>query len=438
MRFALAVLLGRVIRFVGKFIGRSTTLPGRLALRLDPDFLRKMKFDGKVLAVTGSNGKTTTQNLIAHILRENGYSVINNTEGSNLSAGVATTLLEHCTLGGRIKSDFVVLEVDERFTPIVFSQIPLDIFLVNNLLRDQVVRNGNPDIVLEKIAEAVPHAGTLVLNADDPISLQLADGRQPGTAVTFGMARTPHSTDSCQHLTHDAKVCPKCFGKMEYDFFHYNHIGSFHCPKCGYHTPAPDFLAEGVDFESGDFTINGAPAHVDYMTAFYFMNFTAATAVCATAGVPLEAAIRAGESFTVSRVRYDEFDVDGRRAILMLTKQNPVSLDQNIDYVITQPGPKTVALYVNNVLYTEDKDISWLYDVSFERLVGRVDHVVCSGGRAYDLAVRLELAGFDPERLIIEADNAKLREAMRRSTGTIYVLAASAFGDEDGILEVLK
>ena len=94
MRFALAVLLGRVIRFVGKFIGRSTTLPGRLALRLDPDFLRKMKFDGKVLAVTGSNGKTTTQNLIAHILRKNGYSVINNTEGSNLSAGVATTLLE--------------------------------------------------------------------------------------------------------------------------------------------------------------------------------------------------------------------------------------------------------------------------------------------------------------------------------------------------------
>ena len=108
-----------------------------------------------------------------------------------------------------------------------------------------------------------------------------------------------------------------------------------------------------MDFESGDFTIDGAPAHVDYMTAFYFMNFTAATAVCATAGVPLEAAIRAGESFTVSRVRYDEFDVDGRRAILMLTKQNPVSLDQNIDYVITQPGPKTVALYVNNVLYTE-------------------------------------------------------------------------------------
>ncbi len=209
MRFALAVILGRLVRFAGKFIGRSTTLPGRIALRLDHAFLKKMKFDGKVIAVTGSNGKTTTQNLVAHILRENGYTVINNTEGSNLAAGVATTLLEHCTLGGRVRSDFVVLEVDERFTPIVFSQIPLDIFLVNNLLRDQVVRNGNPDIILAKISEAVPHARRLVLNADDPISQQLGDGRSDN--VTFGMARTSRSTDTCLHLTHDAKVCPRSY-----------------------------------------------------------------------------------------------------------------------------------------------------------------------------------------------------------------------------------
>ena len=424
------------MRFAGKFIGRSTTLPGRIALRLDHAFLKKMKFDGKVIAVTGSNGKTTTQNLVAHILRENGYTVINNTEGSNLAAGVATTLLEHCTLGGRVRSDFVVLEVDERFTPIVFSQIPLDVFLVNNLLRDQVVRNGNPDIILAKISEAVPHARRLVLNADDPISQQLGDGRSDN--VTFGMARTSRSTDTCLHLTHDAKVCPRCFGKMEYDFFHYNHIGSFHCPTCGYHTPTPDYLSDQVDFETGDFTINGLPAHVNYPTPFHFMNTTAAVAVCCTAGLPLEKAIAAASTFEVSRERYDEFNVDGRKAILMLTKQNPVSLDQNIAYVLTKESPKTVALYVNNVLYTDDKDISWLYDVAFERLVGQVDWVVCSGSRAYDLAVRLELAGFDRDHMIIEDDNSKLREAMKRSEGTIWVLAASAFGDEDGILEVLR
>ena len=99
---------------------------------------------------------------------------------------------------------------------------------------------------------------------------------------------------------------------------------------------------------------------------------------------------------------------------------------------------KILTDYVNNVIYTDDKDISWLYDVAFERLVGQVDWVVCSGSRAYDLAVRLELAGFDRDHMIIEDDNSKLREAMKRSEGTIWVLAASAFGDEDGILEVLR
>ena len=435
MRFVLAILIGKLVRFAGRFVGRSTTLPGQIALKMDSAFLKKMKFDGKVIAVTGSNGKTTTSNLVAHILRENGHTVINNTEGSNLAAGVATTLLEHCTLGGRLHSDFVVLEVDERFTPIVFSQIPLDIFLVNNLLWDQVVRNGNPDIILEKISQAVPHARQLVLNANDPISQQLGDGRE---FVTFGMARTGRSTEECLHLTHDAKVCPRCFGKLNYDFFHYNHIGQFCCPACGYHTPQPDYLADQVDFESGRFTINTLPAQVNYTTPFHFMNTTAAVAVCCTAGLPLEGAIRGAATFQVSRERYDEFDVDGRKAVLMLTKQNPVSLDQNIAFVLTQESPKTVALYVNNVIYTDDKDISWLYDVSFERLVGEADYIVCSGSRAYDLAVRLELAGFDRDRMIIEDDNKKLREAMKRSQGTIYVLAASAFGDEYGILEVLR
>ena len=135
---------------------------------------------------------------------------------------------------------------------------------------------------------------------------------------------------------------------------------------------------------------------------------------------------------------YCALNLPERTNILMITKQNPVSLDQNIAYVLTKESPKTVALYVNNVIYTDDKDISWLYDVAFERLVGQVDWVVCSGSRAYDLAVRLELAGFDRDHMIIEDDNSKLREAMKRSEGTIWVLAASAFGDEDGILEVLR
>ena len=51
--------------------------------------------------------------------------------------------------------------------------------------------------------------------------------------------------------------------------------------------------------------------------SFHFMNTTAAVAVCCTAGLPLEKAIAAAGTFEVSRERYDEFNVDGRKAILM-------------------------------------------------------------------------------------------------------------------------
>ena len=131
-------------------------------------------------------------------------------------------------------------------------------------------------------------------------------------------------------------------------------------------------------------------------------------------------------------------DLSGRKAVLMLTKQNPTSLDQSISYTLEQPGEKTVVLHVNNVLYTEKKDISWLYDVTFERLKGKVNKIVCSGSRAYDIAVRLRQGGFTSDEFLVVDQLPQIKEEIKKTSGTIYILAASAFGNEDGILEALK
>ncbi|MEG1448869.1 MAG: MurT ligase domain-containing protein [Oscillospiraceae bacterium] len=431
MRFLFAIIIGKILRFAGGFVNRSTNLPGHVALKICPDLLKKIKVTGKTIAVTGSNGKTTTSNLIAHILRKNGYKVINNKEGSNMISGCTTTLVAACSMKGIVKTDFVVLEVDERHSRLVFKDLKLDYFLINNLLRDQVVRNGNPDIVMSKIQPET----TLILNANDPITGRIAPENK---RVYFGMDRTSRSTDQCENITHDCKVCPICFGEMSYNYYHYNHLGDFQCKGCGYKRPTPDFFAENVDFETGKFTINGVPAKVSYKTPFHFFNSTGATAMTVTCGVPIEKAIASLSTFEVSRERYDEFDVDGRKAVLMLTKQNPVSLDQSISFVLTKPEEKTIVFYVNNVIYLENKDISWLYDVAFEKLIGETKYIVCAGSRAYDVAVRLKLAGFKDEELFTTTDLSNFKDTLKDTKGTIYVLAASAFGDEDGVLEALK
>ncbi len=435
LRFLLAIWIGRILRIAGGLLNRSTNLPGSVALRIDPALFSKFRFRGKIIAVTGSNGKTTTSNLIAHVLRENGYTVVNNSEGANISSGVATTLLTGCKWSGLGEAELVVLETDERYAPLIYRHFQPDYFLVTNLFRDQVVRNGHPDIIFDKIQQAIGSDVVLVLNAQEPIVNRLAPNNR---RILFAMDHTERAMEEAEFLTQDCKVCPCCFHKLRYDYYHFNHIGAFHCDHCGYCAGEPEYLATEVDFQTGNFRINGVEANVGFHSIFHIMNSIGVAAVCAEVGVPIAQIAQSLGTFQVSRERYDEMTFDGRRYVLVLTKQNAASLDQSISYVISQPGEKTILLYVSNVLYTGKKDISWLYDVTFERLLGHADYVVCSGGRCLDVAVRLRLGGFAQEQLVIVRDLNTIQEAMKQTRGPVYILAASAFGNEDGILDALS
>lgn len=438
LKFLICAVVCKLASAVGALLRGGTDLPGRIALKICPRALRYIKFNGKVICVTGSNGKTTTSNLIAHVLRENDFRVLNNEKGSNMKTGIASVLLAHCTLAGKIRYDYVILEVDECYARFIFEDITPDYFVVLNLLRDQVVRNGNPDLVFEKIATAVSECSdvTLILNANEPISLNLTTmGRKN---IFFGMAETSRSTKSCVSGTNDCKICPQCFSPLEFKFFHYNHLGEFACTGCGYKTPAPDFLASDCDFKNKTLKINGEEVRVTFDTTFNFFNtVAAAAAVCSASELTIEQFANGAKSFDVARDRLDKIMFEGRKCTLMMTKQNAASLDQSISYVLEQEGEKSVVLFVNNVLYLDYKDISWLYDVAFNRLADDCAKILCTGNRALDAAVCLKSFGLG-DKLIIETDIKKTKEAFRKTSGDIYILAASAFGHEGRILDELK
>ena len=115
MRMFLAILVCKLLRFIGKLVGKGSSLPGEYALKICPDVLRRVKLPEHIIAVTGSNGKTSTVEMIAAILRESGQEVVYNAEGSNQIEGVTTLILCSSTFTGKMRGDVLLLESDERY-----------------------------------------------------------------------------------------------------------------------------------------------------------------------------------------------------------------------------------------------------------------------------------------------------------------------------------
>ena len=438
MILLVAICVCRVLYFIGRLIGKGTAKPGDIARIICPEVLKRLKFSGKVICITGTNGKTTTSNMVTHILRENGYSVINNSFGSNMLGGITTSLLTNCTFGGEVKAAFSVLEIGERWLRFFVKEVTPDYVLLTNLLHDQIVRNCCPEIVLEKIKMGVTPGTTSILTAQDPVSQQVSWGID-NPVVWFALGENERSTKECRSGTNDAKVCPKCMHNLSYDFYHYNHVGDFHCANCGFESPKADYIGTDMNFDEASLNINGKPVKLTFDATYFMFNAVAAAALCCSAsGLELEKVLAAAETFDIGVTkRYEEITVLGRRCQLILTKQNPASIDQSVDFVADKEAPRTLIIISNNMFHTERKDVLFMYDVAYENLKD-VEHIVIVGKRRYDMAVRLKLADIDMERVQVCDRAEDLRSCLEKTEGNIYVMTSSVFSNEDKVLEELK
>jgi len=121
-------------------------------------------------------------------------------------------------------------------------------------------------------------------------------------------------------------------------------------------------------------------------------NLLAALAAANLAGVGGDDFQRALDGYDPKNGRLQHFDVNGREVVLNLAK-NPTGFNQNISLLEADERPKA-AFFVINDDFNDGKDISWIWDVDFERLAGDPDLQVIAGGhRANDVQVRLKYAG---------------------------------------------
>ncbi|HEY8628517.1 MAG TPA: MurT ligase domain-containing protein, partial [Gaiellaceae bacterium] len=394
---AAARVAGRLSRLAGA--GGGTTLPGKLLWKLDPGAIDRLaaRLPLGAALVSATNGKTTTAAMAASILGAR-IRLAHNNSGANLVSGVASTLL--AARGAQLG----LLEVDEGALPEVVRRVRPRAVCLGNLFRDQLDRYGELEHIAERWRAAVRDLASdaaLVVNGDDPQVGDLA--RERDGTVTFGVDDPGQARPSLQHAA-DSKYCVLCGTPYEYAAAYMGHLGDYRCPSCGHARPRLEVVArrievDGLDGVSFDLcTPDGVrPVTLALPGLYNVYNALAASALALALGASLEEVVQGLERFTAAFGRFERIAVGDRRLLVLLIK-NPAGANEAVRTLVAGGAPRVVVIALNDAI-ADGQDVSWIWDVDFEPLLGGLERLIASGERAAELALRFKYAGV-PEELI--------------------------------------
>lgn len=405
LRFILALWAAKLSQPLLKITGhKGTNFPGELALKLCPEFLRYIAKPARIVAVTGTDGKTSVTNLICDMLEASGQRVLSNRAGANTNAGVSTCLLSGATIFNRTRFDVAALEVDERSAARVYPYVKPQLIAVTNLFRDSIMRNGHPEFIAAFLTANLPAESKLVLNADDLISSSVAPDNP---RVYFGLDRLPTDVTDCINRLNDLRICPKCAGKLEYEYRRYHHIGRARCADCGFRSPDYDYEGKDVDLANMTITVADKSGSQTYRllsdSIFNIYNLLTAVAVLREMGMDHQTIAGLAEKIDIVSSRFQAEKVGQVEVVMQMAKdRNALACSRAFDYVASRPGEKEILLMMNNLSDEVEwsENVCWLYDCDFEFLNNeQITHIVTTGPRGKDYNLRLRLAGVPEERI---------------------------------------
>lgn len=424
--FYIALWTAKASSLALKLLGRNASyLPGMIALKINKDFLGYLKPPKTIIAVTGTNGKTTVSNLITSVLKKNGYQVTNNSLGSNVQAGIATVLLQDSTLTGKAKNEIAVLEVDERSSLRIYPYIKPDYLICNNIMRDSLARNAHTEFISFIVNKALPASTKVILNADDLICATLAPGNTE--RVYFGLDVEKTDERSPLYLQ-DIVYCPNCGSKLESEYIRYNHIGRMQCDSCGFKSPAPDFLVTEINREDSTFTVaHHGKTEVynlinDNMVNLY--NFCGLIALLSTLGLSYEQISAGFDKSRIIKTRFDKIRSGELTVTMQLSKgQNPTASARCFSYVSKCPGDKKAIIFVGDN-FEDSESPCWFFDANYAYLQDpSINQIIFSGPRCKDQYLRALLAEIPAEKIkLIEDSKAGASILDTSLSKDIYVL----------------
>ncbi|MDX6598527.1 MAG: hypothetical protein QOE87_2414 [Gaiellales bacterium] len=422
----LALAAARATAFASRASGRGggTTLPGRVLTALAPDAPRRLaaRLPRGCVLVSATNGKTTTCALLAEVLRGR-VQLARNSAGANLASGIASAL----AVRDAATAELGLFECDEAALPAIADQLHPSAIALGNLFRDQLDRYGELELVAARwrdLVGSLTAATTLVVAADDPLTASLAEAHP--TVVRYGIDDPSVALAAAPHAA-DARFCVRCGHAYDYRATYVGHLSDYSCPNCGNARAPLDLAARAIELrglEGTAFDLCRGDERVRVELAlpglYNVENALAAAALAGVLGEPLDVIADGLARFHGAFGRFQRLRVDTAELVLLLIK-NPAGANEVLRIL---PADAASMLFALNDRIADGRDVSWVWDVDWEVVASRLRHVVCSGTRAGDAALRLKYAGVDPAAIEVVPDVARAldRLAELSAGGTGYVL----------------
>lgn len=407
VRFYTALVLARLTYLAIKLLHRSsgTSFVGMMTLKVCPDFLAHCRkyIKNNAITISGTNGKTTTSGLVAHIFEENQNSIIHNVKGANMLTGIANVFALNIKPFKRF--DYAVIESDEAYLTKLYDYFKADYLLVTNLFRDQLDRYGELSTTASFIQNAIDKNKELklILNADDPLVTNFGKGKN---AIYYGF----EEVEFCSEIHNATSNAPTevfnciCGKPLQYNKQFFAQEGHYYCAKCGFKRPEPnykgyikiysDYSELKIRHNDKDFEFK-----INLVGLYNAYNVLGAVACAMENEIDYQTIKKAVSTYKSIFGRAERRIINGHKTLIQLIK-NPTGASEVL---------KTVDLSSNIVIaindnYADGRDISWLWDSDFEQLKNAQKLVITSGIRAKDMATRLKYAGIPQEKIIVEED----------------------------------
>lgn len=422
----LSRLLVHLISFVSRLLnlGAGGSTAGKVVLLLYPGIVERLAdiYSGRIIFVTGTNGKSTTSKLIAHLLSSR-YDVIYNKTGANLIQGITTLLLLNIT-SDKKNIPYAVLEIDElHLSTFGYRFKPAGIVFLN-LFRDQMDRYGELDTVRSKWVAMLRKPGnvSVYLNADDPNINSLKGIKK---TVSFGIGKDFNYTQQTQ-MAKDSILCPVCHANLDFHKTVYSHIGDFTCPKCGFNNADKDL--ELLSYEKNTIKLSGKkiPAVISLKLPFDGIhnayNTLAAIAIAEDMGVELEQTKLQSllDGFELPFGRMETITLSHGGILRLYLIKNPVGASQSLQIIkenIKNDDKLVIAINNNTV---DGIDVSWLWDITVPQIDKRI--WVC-GKRAAAMAARLSHARLEDNIDTVEHSIEKVFDNILADKADYYFIA---------------